>query len=408
MKNFKFIISLFSLLLFCSPLTADAYLAPNVYISDIKINNQENYTINGEFTVKSRELYYLIDLNYEIKLFKYTINEGFSIIDIFVPNEVFSIQPETQVFKTFNYKYPQNITSGDYILSIQAITKTGIELGWQDYNIKLEGKNNFLDISTPLSKILYNEKEYTPLEGVNIEKNDNIAVNLIISNPKEEITVTPHIKIFKRQINMDVVKEYQDNSIIISQGEKNIQLEMLKIDNPGTYLAEVKFYNNNEQISDTEYFRWVVRGDGGQMLGFGIDKDHYKAGEKINITVDVIGPADTTDIGTGKLMISIYDNNNLIKEDSKDILLNDNVSSLVFSIPVKKDLLSPNIKLKILKNENVLNEFNINLPILSDEAKLLEKNIFLEKILKISLLIILILAILIYIFYIKHKFKIKK
>lgn len=409
MKKNKILFFIFFLFLL-SPIKTSAYLAPNIHISDLKINNITDYTISGEFNIINNEQYYLSDINYEIRLLQDTSSKNFSTIDIFVPKDNIIIQPGKSVIKTFTYKYPQNIISGTYILSIQAITATGIEMGWQNQNIELSGKDKFVSITNSLSNVLYNERKYTPLEGISIPKNDSITASLMVLNSGEEIAVSPRIKIFKRQVNMEIVAENQVSPIVIAKKEtKNIKLELPKINIPGTYLAEVKFYNDNEQVSDTEYFRWVVEGDSGQILGVKLDKDFYKKGEEIMIIVDIIGPADATDIGSGKLMMSIYDSdNNLIIESSKDVLLKSSVVSSTFSITATNDLLHPNIKVNLTKGENILNKIEVDLPILSDEAKLLQKNNFIKKIFEVTLSIIVLVGVLIYIFYIINKRKIQK
>jgi hypothetical protein len=53
-----------------------------------------------------------------------------------------------------------------------------------------------------------------------------------------------------------------------------------------------KFLENNEQVSGTELFRWVVEGPSGKILNIKANKDYFKAGENINLTIESIGPAD--------------------------------------------------------------------------------------------------------------------
>jgi len=404
-KKYIFLFSALLLVIFCIPIQTKASLAPGIFVMDLKITSTTNNEIKGEFTVWNSEKYYLSDLNYEIKLFKGIEFEKLQLADSKVFSETFFIPPNQKITKTFTFQYPENINSGEYTLRAQVLTERGSELGWQDKKISLQGNNNFLDIINSSSRVLYNGKEHFTLEGVNINPEENVTAFLKVSNLGEAITVIPNIKIYKRQFNMPLAKEYQDAPITFAKGEtKEIKLEMPKIGAPESYLAEVKFYKDNKQVSGIEYFRWVVKGQGGKILYAKADKDYYKAGESINLTIESIGPADFSDLGNGKLEITAYDKNDkLIATVSQDVALNPGLVSSLISIPVKKDTVSPKIDIKLIKNETVLDERIINLPVFSSEAKQIEKDqeksnnkyIFFA-ILLISLIVVLIVGFFIF------------
>jgi len=207
---------------------------------------------------------------------------------------------------------------------------------------------------------------------------------------------------------MSLIREYQESSITFAKDEtKEISLAMPKLDIPESYLAEVKFYQGKEQVSGIQYFRWVVKGEGGKILYVKADKDYYRAGENIEITIDLIGPADLSDIGEGKLEVTIFDKDgNLVVKTTKDVTLNSDLFSLVITIPVEKDLISPVIEVKLIKGENVLDERSIKLSVFSQEIKELERKktkTYLTYLLSsIALILALIAGFLLY------KFKIKK
>ena len=412
----KFFLSicLAEVFVFCFVFQVQSYMAPQIYVTELKINESKGNEIKGEFVVVNGEEYYLSDLNYEIKLFQGTSFNELKLIDVNVSKETFFIPPGGTIVKSFTYSYPQNIISGDYTLRAQIITERGDEFGWWDGKVSLKGENKFLDILNTFSKVLVGEEKIFPLAGINVFSTEDVVGFLKVKNPGDEIIVVPHIKIFQRQFNMPVVQKYQETPITFAKNEtKEINLKMPKLDTPGSYLAEVRFYQNNEQVSGIQYFRWVVKGGGGKILYLKADKDYYKAGENIEITIESIGPADFSDMGEGKLEIIVFDKDgNFIAKVSRDVTLNSELLTSLIVIPAKKDIILPTIKAKLLKGENILDERSIKLPLFSQEAKALEKEILEKARIKIFLIYLslsmAVLTLVLFAGFLLYKFKIKK
>jgi hypothetical protein len=362
---------------FCFFTEADAFLLPGVFVSELRINEIKGQEIQGEFTVWNSETYYLADLNYEIKLFQGTDFNELELIDVDVIEETFFLAPNQKITKSFAYRYPKNIVSGSYTLRAQIITERGGELGWEDQTASLQGENKFLEIDYSSAKVLIKGEEFLPLTGPAVAPEDNVTAVFDIKNPGEKITAVPEIKIFKRKFNMPMVKEYRESPITFDKGEtKEIKLEMPKFEEPESYLAEVKFYEDNEQVSGIVYFRWVVEGEGGKILYIKTDKDSYRAGENMEITIDSVGPADLSTIGEGQLEVIVYDKDkNIVGQSFKNVALGPGIVSSVISIPIKKDLISPVIEAKLTKSGNILDERKIEFPVSPEKAKQIEKEI---------------------------------
>ncbi len=245
----------------------------------------------------------------------------------------------------------------------------------------------------------------TPLEGILVSAGDNIYAYLKVNNPGEATTVKPHIKIFNRQTNMSIAKEYDDAEITFAKGEtKEISLTLPKLEKPESYLAEVKFYKNNEQVSGVQYFRWVIRGLGGKILYVKADKDYYNAGDSINLKIQIAGPADTSNPGMGQLEVSV--NRKIggnIAKVSQEVPLGQGVFLADISIPVKSDIVAPVINVKLMKDGQILDEQNINLPVFSQEAKKIKQTQTIVIVAVIAIILLLII-ITVWIFY-KRKHK---
>jgi hypothetical protein len=394
-----------------APAPTRVILAPQIFVTDLKITGTDNNKITGEFTVWNYEKYFLPDLNYEVKLFQGTQFESFQLVGLNVLQGTYSVGPNVKVVEPFTYSYPQNIASGDYTIRAQVMTARGDELGWEDQAISLNGSGKFLEITPASPKVLVAGKEYFTQEGVNVDSTEKVTASLEATNPGDKITVTPQIKIFDRQYNMSVVKKYQDSPITFAKGEtKTVRLDMPNLATPDSYLAEVSFYIGKNQVSGTEYFRWVVKGVSGKILYAKANKDYFKAGENINLTVDSIGPADGSDIGNGKLDVVVSDKDGkLIGKTSFDVSLNSTFSTSIISVPVKTETISPKIDIKLSKDGKLLDERILNLPVFSAGAKKI-KNAQAAKlfylILSISItVLIIILAIAFFLFKFKSKNK---
>ena len=419
-NKYIFLIILAGLFVFSFPYAAHADVAPGIYITDLKVNEIKNNQITGEFTVFNSESYYLNDLNYEIKLLQGATLMDFKLIDTVVPNDLFFATPGQSITKTFTYTYPKNIVSGQYDIRLQAMTSRGTELGWADKVVSLTGANNLLEITLPLStsKVLYKGKNYGPLEGVNILPKENVVGLMTVVNSGDAITVIPHVKIFQRMYNMPLIKEYDDSPVTFAKGEtKNISLNMPQLDTPESYLAEIKFYQNNQQVSGIQYFRWVVKGEGGKIIYVETDKGSYKAGESMILTVSSIGPADGSDIGKGNLQITVSDKSGkVVATTSKEVLLNSSLITSTMTIPVESDLVSPVISVELAKpttnnGENVLDQQKINLSAPVKEIKQsqnAESNSQMPQILIYLISVVIILIIIFVIIFLIYKLKFVK
>ena len=380
---------------------ASAYSSPNVYVTQLNVSEINSDEIKGDFVIWNSEDYFLNDLNYSIQLLQGTGLNQQKTIDTQVVAENFFVAPGQKITKKFDYKYPQNIDSGKYILRIQPVDNRGGLLSWEDKTISLDGKNNFLKIVSPL-KLSINGNENPPTTGETASATDKITAVLTIKNPGNEITATPTVKVYNRMYNMSLAKEFNAPEITFAKGEtKEIEIDMPKLETPESYLAEVKLFLGNDQISPIQYFRWVVAGESGKILSVKSDKDYYAAGENIVVTVDSVGPADGSDAGTATLQVNVYDGKgNLSASVSKEVKLNSYVSSSKISIANKKDLVSPKFEVKLIKDGKVLDRQGVNLPLFSDQAKRLQKKVEITKIVSgcVLVFIILVALVLVYIF----------
>lgn len=366
-KNFGFLILFIAMGIFVSfgIANAQSYVMPGVYVTDLSSVEVKNNQISGNLTIWNSEKYYMPDISYEIKLFDGTDFYKMQLVDVVVPSDVFVLGPNEKVTKSFTYTYPKNINSGDYTLRVQIITGRGMELDWRDQVLhSLTGANKFLDLNSSSFKLSINSKDFIPLEGPTAVAGDKINAVFTVKNVSSSTTnVKPQIKIFKRMFNMPLVQQYNGDSVSLSsKASKELNLSLPNLTDPESYLAEIKFYNqNNEQVSGIAYFRWVVKGEGAKILFVKADKNSYKAGEKMLITADYVGPADQSNLNGATIKISVYDQkNNLVGQASRVASLGHAVDSFTAQIASTEDFSSPKVTAVLTHNGNVLDSRNIN------------------------------------------------
>ena len=369
---FIFGISLF--LIFSVINFAQAFIAPSVYVSEFNLNSPNTYfaegdTLSGNFIIWNSEDYVISDIVYKFNLIK---DESPSmekiIIDEKIFNEALVVYPDGKLNILFDYSLPTNIMSGVYKFRVKLMTKKGIPLGWKDISINIQSSDNFLYIKE--AKILKNNSEEHPTAGIGFEKDETVEIKFVGENPSaNSIAAKCQIIIYERMTNMFEVSNVKKETIVFVSGEKkNIQYKMPFFEKPESYLAEIKFYNNqNEVISNALYFRWVVQGASAEILSIKTDESSYSEGEKAEVQIDFVGAADTiTLIGDGIVEAKIYnEENEIVGAASKNLNVDEN-SSVVFQIPIKKDTNQPRVEAAIIKGGAILDNYETNVNSIRD------------------------------------------
>ena len=369
---FIFGISLF--LIFSAINFAQAFIAPSVYISEFNLISPntsfaEGDALSGNFIIWNTEDYVISDIVYKFNLIK---DESLSmekiIIDEKIFNEALVVYPDGKLNITFNYSLPVNIMSGVYKFRVKLMTKKGIPLGWKDIPINIQSSDNFLYIKE--AKVLKNNSEEHPTAGIGFEKNETVEIKFVGENPSaNSISAKCQIIVYERMTNMLEVSNIKKETVIFAPGEKkNIQYKMPFFEKPESYLAEIKFYNNqNEIISNALYFRWVVQGASAEILSIKTNESSYSEGEKAEVQIDFVGAADTiTAIGDAKVEAKIYnEKNEIVGEASRNLDIDKN-NSVVFQIPIRKDTNQPRVEAAIIKSGAILDNYETNVNPVSD------------------------------------------
>lgn len=390
---------------------AKALTAPQVYISDLKINDDAfsaGDEIKGTVVLKNNENYLIPDLSFYFSIIgdkdKKT-GAYLSLIDYKKNESSFYLPANGEISKSVSYFLPKNFPGGKFGLKISIINSKGNELAWiyKDVNIKSGGtliklsNNWFLEGNKkiPASGILISDKDLT----ISFD-----AENQSVSN----IAVYSKITIFKQSLRSAIFSEKKEASISFKPKEKNEKKTViLKTGSSGQYFAEVRFYDEKtgDSISNPIFFNWAVPGIGGQILFVSPDKEAYNAGETAKIEVRFSGTEygldnaiKFPDEGLIKIKMLDFASGNIIGEAKIDVDFKVGLAKL--DIPINKS--SSNYKLSAIleKNENILDTYDFivsskaSLPAPANPSKIAGRNILLIIIGGAVVLAILIIILL--------------
>ena len=375
-----------------------AIIAPQIYFTDISINKENLQTgedISGSVSLWNYEDYVISDLSLHMQLF--TMNDDGTvgrIIDSEKGSEDFTLKKGEKLSKDFNYVLPLNLPRGELTLRVQLVSDRNERLGWIDKIINIENDSVFL--------ILDNEwilRDGPPLEaeclsGGSLEGSEeltegipeemqtgsgkyavNMGVNYMpgeepggmfdVSNPySADVNAYYKVVVYERNYGSEIVSEKESEKLTLkAKSRETVNITLPKIEKPGSYLAELKYYDEaNNPISNSMLFRWVIVGDGAKILHVSPDKASYNKGERAKIQAEVVGPAGFCSALTGEEIFEVK----LFNQDG-DIIGSANtkidVEKIAFSldVPISKNVDNPRIEAKLTRNGEILDTYDSQL-----------------------------------------------
>lgn len=416
-KNYLILGSLF-LPTFCwiiglSP--ARATIAPQVYLSDLKIfsdNLRTEETIQGSVSLWNYENFALGDLVFHFQLLSNEVNGvATQQLDRQISQEIFGLAAGEKTSRTFTYSVPKNLPNGIAIFRIQLANVRGEQMGWTEKTISISSENKFLILDNYW--ILKDGESLSPGGGITYLAGEVPTVSFDIKN-NSNFSISAFIQITTNKRNVDqVIANEKKEDIILQPGEIKTQQALLpQLTAPGSYLSEVKLYDNVDQqpISNSIYFRWLISSqDDAEILFVQPDKEVYQAGEEAKIKVQFVGPADFDAAGgTSVLRIKLINQKEeVIGEAEKEIDLRIGQETFnVFGIPIKENVSNLKIETQIIKGEKILAEYTLPGTPLAEKEKQKTLTNFWKNNKKAFLIlvfvIILIVAVIIYFFYPKN------
>jgi len=353
-------------LVFAFPLTYTlALLAPQIYLTEINLS-KENFlpgeNIEGEVTLWNYENFAFGDLVLHFYLLGEEV-EG-------VPTQVIDSKKDTKVFSLFAgekktikfvYSLPENLPKGALKFRVRVANQKGEEMTWIDKVVNIGGEGEFLVLENYW--ILKNGEKLAPGGGVDFNPNEIPQVIFDVKN-ETPFNLAGFIKIttYKRKEGGEMVSEERKENIVLnSQETKTVKTTLSSLSKPDTYLSKVQILNEkNQPISNPIYFRWIVRGENdAEVLFIQSQKSSFKKDEIAKIKVQFTGPAHEKEVpDKGILKVKILnERGEVVGEGEKVIDLKS--SEEIVEVYVKKDVENPKIVTEILKENEILDKYEI-------------------------------------------------
>ncbi|HQO27454.1 MAG TPA: PKD domain-containing protein [Candidatus Pacearchaeota archaeon] len=343
--------------------SAQAYVAPSVYITELNLNTTEisleDDQIQGNFLIWNSNDYIVPGIVSELVIMNLD-EEGYPEMSIgrTLLDERFLLSPDQKQRVNFTYELPKNLLSGSYYFQVNIYSNSGLLMNWINQEVSIEGNERFVEISD--SRVVKEDQEFSPLVGVVFDANDIPEIKFDLTNPRDEdIVVIPEITIFRRQINLERIDRLEESALTIAAQEKRtISYEMPSLNEPESYLAELKFYDQeNQLISNSAFFRWVVAGSGAEVIAIETDSGAYQAGEAAHLKIHFVGAADGSQVGEADLLVVILDQTNEIAGEALYSVNLDDDNSLTVEVPMARETSNISVKASIIQADRTLTEY---------------------------------------------------
>ncbi|MBU1177435.1 PKD domain-containing protein [Patescibacteria group bacterium] len=360
----------------------DAIEIASIELYDAKVISQEGNKINLSFDLfnggKIQQ-----GIKYGIQLIDYVDIEesdnSSAVIDIFnqtqeasemqvilnekIYEETITIRNNETINKEIEYVAPSYL-NGEFEVWIIVKNDNGMLLAMGNLGkIVLEGNNQFIKIIPESCYLIIkgesNEEKYSISQGVDISLDENLqAVCELINNYDKEINFTPYFNTYNRSTFGELIKEnesIQNNFIIEANEIKIFTFNIPKIDISQAYDAELTLKEDNNNISNSVVFHYVIQGESATIQNLSLDKDYYLAGDIAEVSVYVTPSADIfydsraniESINEFNLKLAIYNSDgNLCTDDNTkyEKSINKQTEELqTFSININKDCYDPKI-----------------------------------------------------------------
>ncbi len=411
----------------------------SVFVTKLNLTSQKSDPeIKGNFTAWNDGETYAANLGYAVYLYP-----GSDISKVFplkseTKNNLFSLAPNATSEQPFSFSIPKRINSGTYTLQVAVVDSKGNILGWKTEVMELTGENKFLIIKVETAKMLYRATTQEYLQSLTDDLalpattkiDDQIEVPPlfgptfypesplpkvkfdVVNDTANVIIASPHIVIHEDNEFGKIAQELNKEAITFQPHEtKNVTLEFPKLENPKAYLAVIDFRENNELSSNSVNFALIIAGMNGRILSIKSETDFFEKGKEAEIIVEVVGPADKSEVKDAALSVTVKDGQgDLCGRGEIKINLGPIVSNPAVNIPLEKTCLDPHILAELKKDIQVLDTMEISIPSTSPQSRVVKAETEKEKgrfstYLAITggIIIIILIIMAIYYFAIKQK-----
>lgn len=314
-------------------------------------------------------------------------------------NQDFSLDNLASTEIPFELPYNPKFQAGNYSIIASIKTADGEVLGYTSSSLTLQTENSGFMIDPFSCQVVVNKTRFNTADGPLVRAGDEAFLECSVKNLSSEkvsTQVTPAIDSAVRFIIGNDQKNIQQSVgttpiAFNPDQEKKIQFKIPSGEEPQVYEGFAYLLDNSKnRVSPSVPFRWIVSGASAHIESINLDKDTYKASQKITASVLAYASMDTywrgraanggvstsqadlsqgTDINGAKLKVSVTDQSGAICATSEVNLPDTSVDQSTWTpqtveMTASKDCNYPVVKAEILLQDQPLAELTKQIPVL--------------------------------------------
>ncbi len=376
----------------------------NSFIVEFDIVNEWNKTQPG--------------VKYALEL--YTLDkEGRYLVDKVIGKDVDSLISGESIHKVVQYNIPQSLPVGQYNLNIVLSSKKGLLLSIANAGIIEKSEQTGVYINPKTCYLKIGDKKFALMQGVDVAQREQLELvcEKVTNFNAQSIKIPVYITTNKRTFfggQVSRMKVAEEN--FVANETKQVVYVVRKENKPQAYEAKLLFENNETEISNAIFFRYIVQGDSATIQNVSTDKSYYKKDDIAQVSFMVSGMASAYPGARDKNMVKYLINANNLLLSVQIIDVNNQVCSakqskefegmgeaIRLSMPITKNCQDPTVIAEIKNKKGVVLD-KTNFTINTDEQKftsskgLVEKKDNLKNIISMSIIGLLFVMFALYIF----------
>jgi len=262
-------------------------------------------------------------------------NDSLTVVDEKIIGSEFTLDPKEKSRREITYVIPDFI-QGKYEIWLNTQTAGGFPLSTARVGeTTFSGTNDYVEIINSSCFLKVKEesedKKYTLLQGVDIEKNENLqAVCDLMNHSDQQKKFSAQFQTFQRNTFGTLLETSQKNDAsfaLQAKEKKQFIFDLPKAKDPQAYDIKLTLHENKKTISNSSVFHYVLRGASATIQSLQMDKVSYSKGETAKASLIITGSADSfpgsrrgtgTDLKGASLSVKIQSSQTLCGQIQKN------------------------------------------------------------------------------------------
>jgi uncharacterized repeat protein (TIGR01451 family) len=396
---------------------SDFYTPPAIFVDGITLSQsslEANTDISGSFQALSMDAATISDITYRIELLgaspeaaeiNTVAEDAPSVYGRVVAEESFSLGSHEKKQIPFSYHVP-SVPGGDYRIRIQLTSSRGKDLGWDDESVAIAANSiSYAQLLPgPITIPEYDNKEFGPDSGPNVSPEQPFTLHALATNTASDaVSFVPSLTVSSVYDKANTTTVTREPILLDSGVETPVAIPLTAPKVPGVYVASLILTHptTSDIASPILTYRFIVRGNAAAIIGLRLGKIGTRQGEKVEVELNAVGPADAEHTVQASLAFELIDDTGSVGALTvpESLSLNDAVFSGVANVTMNRAFTShPKLRATLTDESGVtLDSYTVDIP---SSASLLgdviPKTPMKKLIAGIGLLVIILLGLITY------------